>query len=307
MQQLAQEFEEQRAYLIGVAYRMLGSRGDAEDVVQEALIRACERQDLRSPRAFLTTVVTRLCLDELGSARRRREQYVGPFFPEPLPTSLLEAPHEDEVEHSESVSVAFLLLLERLTPLERAVFVLRELFELDFGEIAGALERSEAACRKLLQRSREKVGEGAVASEHRVPALEQTALSQAFFAAIVGGDMGRLVELLAEEVVLETDHGGKAQAARRAICGAQSVARFLHGLAQKAQREPERFFAEAAVLNGAPAFILRAHDGRVEATFTLQIARNAAGAYVERIYVMRNPDKLERLKNELRLAAKSLI
>jgi RNA polymerase sigma-70 factor (ECF subfamily) len=135
----------ERPYLLGVAYRLLGSASDAEDVVQEALLRAGEREDLRSLRAFLTTVVTRLCLDELRSARRRRELYVGPWLPEPVLTDGLDAPAQGGAEHKESVSLAFLVVLEQLSPLERAVFVLREVFDLDFAEIAQAIGRSEAA------------------------------------------------------------------------------------------------------------------------------------------------------------------
>src|SRR5262249_51857085 len=135
----AQDLQRERPHLLGVAYRLLGSMSDAEDVVQEALLRAGERDDLRSLRAFLTTVVTRLCLDELRSARRRRVRYVGPWLPEPVLTDALDAPREPDAEHRENVSLAFLVVLEQLSPLERAVFVLREVFELEFAEIAVAI------------------------------------------------------------------------------------------------------------------------------------------------------------------------
>jgi RNA polymerase sigma-70 factor (ECF subfamily) len=162
----AATLDRERPYLIGIAYRMLGSRSDAEDVVQEALLRAVRHEDaLRTPRAFLTTVVTRLCLDELGSARRRREDYVGPYFPEPVLTDRLDV-GEDPTEYRESVSVALLLVLDKLSPAERAVFVLRDVFDLDYEVIAEALQRSEASCRKLLQRAREQL----VDAQHQQPA-----------------------------------------------------------------------------------------------------------------------------------------
>jgi RNA polymerase sigma-70 factor (ECF subfamily) len=289
----------ERPYLIGVAYRLLGSASDAEDVVQEALLRACERDDLRSLRAFLTTVVTRLCLDELRSARRRRESYVGPWLPEPVLTDALDAPPNAGAEHKESVSLAFLVVLEQLSPRERAVFVLREVFDLEFTEIAQALGRSEAACRKLLQRARERVAR----AEPRAPAegAAQQAVAGAFFAALASGDLTALVDLLAREATITTDHGGKASAARKTVRGAERVARFFLGLMAKAERWKLAHITVPAFVNGAPGLIVRRSDGGVEAVYLLNIERSEHGARVTSISTMRNPDKLAAVTRELKL------
>jgi RNA polymerase sigma-70 factor, ECF subfamily len=281
----------ERPYLLGVAYRMLGSASDAEDVVQEALARGTRQRELRSPRAFLTTVVTRLCLDELGSARRRRESYVGPYLPEPVATDRIDG----DGEQRESVTLALLIVLDQLTPLERAVFVLRDLFELEFHEIAAALERSEPACRKLLSRARERIAH----AEHCPPQPSQTQLeiAHAFFSAIASGDMNRLVELLSEQALLETDHGGKVAAARNTLHGRDQVARFMRGLWVKGERRPGEYRALPALLNGAPAVVLHGASDAVEATFTLEIDGSGRVAAVR---VMRNPDKLRALSAALR-------
>src|ERR1700712_4867475 len=239
--------DRERTYLIGLAYRMLGSRSDAEDIVQEALLRAVNHKDeLRTPRAFLTTVVTRLCLDELGSARRRRESYVGPYLPEPVLTDGLDA-GSDPSEYRENVSVALLLVLDTLSAPERAVFVLRDIFDLDYSAIAEALERSEASCRKLLQRAREQLLDAHL--QQPAPASEQQAVSSAFFEALASGDLQGLITLLAEDASLSTDHGGKASAARRVLEGAEHVAKFLHGLWGKRDRFPVELQAVPCYVN----------------------------------------------------------
>lgn len=288
-EQLARE----RSYLLGVAYRMLGSASDAEDVVQEALVRASHASDLRSPRAFLTTVVTRLCLDELGSARRRRETYVGPYLPEPLLTDELEG----DVEQRESVSLALLLVLDQLSPLERAVFVLRELFDLDFGEVAQALDRSEVACRKLLSRARERIERAERTPV--APSQVQRTVANAFFEALASGDLAALVQLLADEATLNTDHGGKASAARKLLHGPELIGRFLHGLVRKGERDPSRYQAVPCVLNGAPGLVLREVKGPLLAAFTLEIAQRDTAPRVVALHVMRNPDKLRSLLRAL--------
>lgn len=293
----AEELQRERAYLLGIAYRMLGSASDAEDIVQEALLRGSHASGLRSLRAFLTTVVTRLCLDELDSARRRRETYVGPYLPEPMLTDGLDAPSESAPERRENVSLALLVVLDQLSPAERAVFVLREVFELEFSEIAFALQRSEAACRKLLQRAREHVAAGVPTAPASIPS--QHAIGFAFFRALATGDLQGLVELLAQEATLQTDHGGKASAARKLLEGRDHVARFLHGLAQKGLRAPEHYTSLPAFLNGAPGLVLRGPSGKVEATFTLRVELVERRAKVTQISVMRNPDKLTRLDRAL--------
>jgi RNA polymerase sigma-70 factor (ECF subfamily) len=298
----AADLARERPYLVGVAYRMLGSASDAEDVVQEALLRAGERDDLRSLRAFLTTVVTRLCLDELRSARRRRETYVGPWLPEPVLTDELDAPASDRAEYKESVSLAFLVVLEQLSPLERAVFVLREVFDLEFSEIGAAIGRGEAACRKLLQRAREHVS----AAPH-TPAERgaQQAVAGAFFSALASGDLTGLVEILAAEATMTTDHGGKASAARKPIHGAERVARFFIGLAAKGARWNVGFDVSPAYVNGAPALVVRRAGGGIETIAALNIERTPRGPRITSIGVMRNPDKLAAVSRELRLAVRA--
>ena len=290
------DIERERGYLIGVAYRMLGSRSDAEDIVQEALVRGAQAEGLRSPRAFLTTVVTRLCLDELRSARRRRETYVGPFLPEPIATDGLDAaaepPAQDPIEHRENVSFALLTLLDQLSPLERAVFVLRELFDLEFGEIADALGRSQAACRKLLQRARAHVRRGQPAPA--APSAQQTQVANAFFQAVAEGDLQGLVSLLAEQAKLTTDHGGKASAARRILHGREVVARFLRGLVGKLAQLPQGLVdVQLMPINGSPGVVARwCEGGQVEAVFVFDIRLAGQRAQVDQVFVVRNPDKL---------------
>jgi RNA polymerase sigma-70 factor (ECF subfamily) len=287
------ELQRERPYLLGIAYRMLGSASDAEDVVQEALLRAADGGELRSMRAFLTTVVTRLCLDELGSAHRRRETYVGPYLPEPVATDALDAPAGNASERRENVSLALLVLLDELSPLERAVFVLRDVFDLEFSEIGAALERSEPACRKLLQRAREHIA--AAEPKPAAPAAAQHAVCNAFYHALATGDLQALVEVLAEDANMRVDHGGKASAARKPLVGRDAVSRFLHGLIAKGQRTPEAYSVEVLVLNGAPGMVLKDDAGANIATFTLRISEVAEGARITHVYVMRNPDKLQAL------------
>jgi RNA polymerase sigma-70 factor, ECF subfamily len=287
------ELQRERPYLLGIAYRMLGSASDAEDVVQEALLRAAHGGELRSMRAFLTTVVTRLCLDELGSARRRRETYVGPYLPEPVATDALDVPGPDAAERRENVSLALLVLLDELSPLERAVFVLRDVFDLEFGEIGAALERSEPACRKLLQRAREHIA--AAQPLAAAPAQAQHAVCNAFFHALATGDLQALVEVLAEDANLRVDHGGKASAARKPLLGRDAVSRFLLGLMAKGQRAAEAYSVTLLPLNGAPGLMVKDEAGATLATFTLRISQTARVARVTNVYVMRNPDKLQAL------------
>ncbi len=288
-----EELARERVYLLGIAYRMLASASDAEDVVQEALVRGASAPDLRSPRAFLTRVVTRLCLDELGSARRRRETYVGPDLPEPIPTDALESGGEQR----ESLSLAFLLVLERLTPLERAVFVLRDVFDLEFEEIGEAIGRSAAACRKLLSRAREHI-----AQADRLPAppsADQQAIANAFFGALASGDLQQLVQLLADEATLQTDHGGKAIAARKTMHGSSAIARLLHGFVKKGREQRGEYSLAPCLLNAAPAMVVLGADGKVLATFTIEVADSPQGLRVRTVHVMRNPDKLVSVRHAL--------
>jgi RNA polymerase sigma-70 factor (ECF subfamily) len=279
-------FARERPYLVGVAYRMLGSRTEAEDVVQEAFTRLPEPGTLASPRAFLTTVVTRLCLDELKSARHRRETYVGPWLPEPW----VDGPSAEEQGLArDEASLGLLLLLERLSAKERVVFVLRELLECEFAEVAEALGTNEPACRKLLSRAREKLG--AAQEARSVPRTAQADLTARFFGALAVGDQAALMALLAEHVELVSDHGGKATAARNIVRGAEHVARFFMGVLQKRARMPHHR-SEIRQVNGAVALLIFAPDGRCESLITLDFNSEGGGARVARVLAYRNPDKL---------------
>jgi RNA polymerase sigma-70 factor, ECF subfamily len=278
----------ERPHLVAVAYRMLGSRGEAEDVVQEALTRL-PHDAPDSPRAYLTTVVTRLCLDELKSARRRRETYVGPWLPEPWTDA--PSPEDSEAQRSEA-SLALLLVLEQLSPRERVVFVLRELVDCEFFEIAQALGASEQSCRKLLSRARQKVQLERHLSMPDRPAENQLAMR--FFAAAASGDVAALVAMLAPEATLTTDHGGKASAARNVLSGANDVARFLAGIARKGTSAAGQR-VELRLGNGGLSATVFAADGRCEALVALDVTASATGLHVERVLCYRNPDKLARV------------
>ena len=285
----AEDLEQERPRLFGLAYRILGSAADAEDVLQEAWLRAADVSDPRSPRAVLTTIVTRLCLDEVRSARRRREEYVGPWLPEPIPTP--EAGADERLDEAETLSMAFLLLLEALSPLERAVYVLREVLDCDMPDVAAAVGRSEAACRQLLVRAREHVGEG----RRRYPVDTRAArdLSMTFFGALASGDLEALTRLLADDVVAHADHGGKAKAILREVTGPDRVARFLIGMAGKLPGAPG-WSTTMAWLNGTPAIVL--HEGEaVISAMLFEFVATPAGPRVGAIRTVRNPDKLARL------------
>jgi RNA polymerase sigma-70 factor, ECF subfamily len=285
--------DRERPYLLGVAYRLLGSAADAEDVVQEALVRASRIDDARSPRALLTTIVTRLCLDELRSARRRREAYVGPWLPSPVVTGDpgVEPGRPDQrLDAVESVSIGLLLLLEALTPHERAVLVLRDVLDLEFAEIAAAVDRSEAACRQLLHRARAHVA----ARRRRFPAsAERRDLAARFLGALTRGDVAAMVELLAADATAVADHGGKAKAMQRPVTGADRVARLLAGLAGKGARAGVAI--TPAWINGNPAVLVYA-DGKLDGVFVLDTAVASGTPRVAGLHIVRNPDRLAELR-----------
>ncbi|VXB56605.1 RNA polymerase sigma-70 factor [Aeromicrobium sp. 9AM] len=280
----AEEFEDLRGLLFSIAYRILGSVAEAEDAVQEAWLRfeATPTQPT-STKAFLSAIVTRISIDVLRSARVRREQYVGQWLPEPL----VEDPYEDPAraaELADSVSMAALLLLERLSPLERAVFVLREVFGFGFPEVAAAVGRSEAACRQLAARARRHMEGGQARFEADRKVRDE--LAARFFDALMGGDVDALRELLAADVQMVGDGGGKAPAFARIVHGAINVARVLGTnfplLADiEAKIEPRQ-------LNGAPGAVLRDRDGRVVGTMTLEVLDGR----IQTIRSVVNPDKL---------------
>ncbi|MFE7603417.1 RNA polymerase sigma-70 factor [Streptomyces sp. NPDC057494] len=282
-------FEEHRPMLLGVAYRMLGRTADAEDVVQEAWLRwtAADRAAVREPRAFLVRITTRLAVDRLRQAQARRESYIGPWLPEPLVTDFGPAV-PDTAERAllaDSVSLAVLVVLESLSPLERAVFVLREAFGFPFGEIATALDRSEAAVRQLAGRARRHVDEGR--PRYDVDPAERRDLTERFLSAATGGDLGELLALLAPDVRLVGDSGGKSKAPLRIIESADKVGRFLAAVTQGGEALYEVRFLE---LNGAPAVLVLA-DGKPDSVFQVE----TRDGRVQCVYIIRNPDKLQGL------------
>jgi RNA polymerase sigma-70 factor (ECF subfamily) len=281
------EFEELRPLLFSIAYRILGSVAEAEDAVQETWLRyESSPTQPTSTKAFLSAVVTRISIDVLRSARVRREQYVGQWLPEPLLTDPYEDPARS-AELADSVSMAALLLLERLTPLERAVFVLREVFGFGFPEVAAAVGRSEAACRQLAVRARRHMDVGRPRFE--ADRRESEELAARFFDALRDGDVGRLRELLAADVQMVGDGGGKAPALARSVVGADNVARVL------AANFPLLARVDASVepreVNGQPGAILRDRDGKVAGTLTLDVL----GGRIQTIRSVVNPDKLGHL------------
>ncbi|MFF8279046.1 RNA polymerase sigma-70 factor [Streptomyces lateritius] len=282
-------FEEHRPLLTGVAYRMLGRAADAEDVVQDAWLRwsAADRAEVREPRAYLIRITTRLALDRLRQAQARRESYVGPWLPEPVVTDFGPAVPDtaERAMLADSVSLAVLVVLESLSPLERAVFVLREAFGFPYGEIATALDRSEAAVRQLAGRARRHVDEGR--PRYDVDPVERRALTERFLAAAAGGDLEQLLTLLAPDVRLVGDSGGKAKAPLRVMETADKVGRFLAAVAQGAKSAYEFRFLE---VNGAPALLALA-GGRPDTLFQVEVRDGR----VQCVYIVRNPDKLHAL------------
>ncbi len=282
-----EEFEELRPLLFSLSYRLLGSVAEAEDAVQEAWLRYEGTPTRpRSPKAFLSAVVTRISIDVLRSARVRREEYVGEWLPEPLITDPYEDPARS-AELADSVSMAALLLLERLSPLERAVFVLREVFAYDFADVAAAVGRSEAACRQLLVRARHHVESGRPRFEADRQARD--ALAARFFDAFRDGDVEGLRDVLAADVQLVGDAGGKAPALSRIVVGVDKVARLLAAIFADLARVGATL--ERCEVNGQPGAILRDRDGRVAFTFALDLL----GGQIQTIRSIGNPDKLRHL------------
>ena len=282
-----EEFEELRPLLSAIAYRILGSVAEAEDAVQETWLRyeASPTQPV-STKAFLSAVVTRVSIDVLRSARVRRETYVGPWFPEPLLTDPYEDPARS-AELADSVSMAALLLLERLTPLERAVFVLREVFGFGFPEVAVAVGRSEAACRQLAVRARRHMDVGRPRFD--ADRQEREELAARFFDALRDGDVDGVRELLAADVQMVGDGGGKAPALARSVIGADNVARVLASIFPLLARIDAS--VEPREVNGQPGAILRDRDGKVVGTLTLDVL----GGRIQTVRAVANPDKLGHL------------
>lgn len=295
----AESFESYRRRLLGLAYRMLGSMSDAEDAVQETYLRwhRTDRDKVLDPRAFLMTTATRICLDLLTSARVRHEEYVGPWLPEPIVDTAALAP-DSRSELAEDLSIALLLTLDRLSALERAAFLLHDVFDFSFAEVATALERSEAACRQLAARAREHVRatrpRGAIAPPESAGGIEakHMQLMTAFVRATQSGDLAGLTQLLASDVQVVTDGGGKVRSALEVVEGAERAAQFLIEVSRKRDDAWWRddFRLRLAVINGLPGVIVDSRDGPVQtAAFEIE------GDVVRALYVVRNPDKLRHL------------
>jgi RNA polymerase sigma-70 factor (TIGR02957 family) len=275
-------FEEYRNLLFSVAYRVLGTAADAEDAVQDAWLKwsSADRSQVADPKAYLVRIVTNVAMDRLRSASRQRETYVGPWLPEPIIT--------DETVDAESVSLALLVVLESLTPLERAVFVLKEAFAFSYGEIAAAVERSEDTVRQAAHRARSHVQ--ARRPRFHADRARQREVTERFFTAAGGGDINTLMGLLAPDVTLWTDGGGKVRQATRPVTGAQRVAAWFAGVATRPYEGvlPSQMTTEVVDLNGTPGIVFSG-AGRVIATLTLDLDEQGR---VVTIHNVANPDKL---------------
>ncbi len=276
-------FDRHQPLLFSISYRMLGSVMEAEDIVQESFLRweRVDGSEVRSPRAYLSAVATRLCMDQLSSARMRREQYVGPWLPEPLPTEAGPDIAEATVLR-ESISMAFLVLLESLSPLERAVFLLREVFDYDYHEVSRIVGKSEPNCRQIARRAR-----GAVSARRPrfepSPAKEEQ-LVERFVEACRSGDLDGLLGLLSEDVTLYSDGGGKTRAALKPIHGPEKISRFLLGILAKA---PPGFTVQTARINGGFGVV-----GYVNSQPTSVVTLDAANDEIQNVRIVVNPEKL---------------
>lgn len=287
MTRMIDVFEEHRSLLFGIAYRMLGRVADAEDMVQETFLRWRDQDaaEITSVKAWLIATITRLSIDQLRSARRQREEYVGVWLPEPLITAGDEPSPANVAEVSDSLGLAFLHLLEELEPVERAVFILREAFDYDYAQIAGIVEKSEANCRQLFSRAKAHL------AQHDAPDATPTAraeeIVQRFLSACATGDLQSFLSVLTDDVVLFTDGGGKMKSARRPIRSADHVSRFFIGLRERAFAGSEIRFVR---VNGEVGLVARRTSGRVDVT-----AFTFSGDRINAIYVVSNPEKLRNL------------
>ncbi len=299
----AAAFEAHRALLFSIAYRMLGSASEAEDVVQDAYLRfaAAAPEELRSVRAWLSTVVTRLCLDRLKSAHARREQYVGPWLPEPVVHADREPSLARAVEQRESTTLAFLLLLENLTPQERAVFVLREAFDYEYAEIAEILDLTPANCRQLFHRAKARLRERQHRPRFHASRQHHRRLVESFAPAMQSGDAAQLQQVLAADVVMTADGGGKASAATRPIHGRTDVTRMVLGLWRqagthnRAAAREDQYALTLTPVNGLTA-VAAWRGTHLESLFTFVESGDQG---IVAIDVIRNPDKLAFIKREL--------
>lgn len=285
----ADPFDSHRRFLTRLAYRMLGSVSDAEDIVQEAWLRwrESERAEIAQPRAFLARIVARLCLDQMKSARSRREFYVGSWLPEPLVEAL---GGETPADAGLDAPIALMLALERLSPLERAAFLLHDIFEMDFAEIARTIDRSESACRQLAKRAREHVRID-MPPRNKVDPVEAKRFVDAFFKAAHKADPSDLQALLAQDVAFHSDGGGKVLAVINPLYGIDRVSRFFAGInAKLAYRDKPTTLFKPVLINGLPGYLSLERGETLQAT-----ALDIRDGRVQAIYIVRNPDKLRHL------------
>lgn len=289
---VTEAYETYRPLLFSIAYRMLGSASEAEDILQETYLRyrSAPASEIHSLKSYLTTIVTRLCLDYLKSARVQREQYIGPWLPEPILTTENEIMPFETVAQHESISLAFLVLLEALTPPERAVFLLHEVFDYDYAEIAGIIGKSPANCRQLCHRAKEYIAQ----RRHRfeVSREMQQHLINRFLVACQEGDVQGLKDILAQDIISWGDGGGKAVAARRPIIGVDAVTRFWLALAKK---PPAILTLTLEDVNGDPAVLLWMGD-----SLYLVLAFDIADGLIQAIHGILNPDKLMYITSQLK-------
>jgi RNA polymerase sigma-70 factor (ECF subfamily) len=280
-------FDQYRSLLFSIAYRMLGSVADAEDMLQETFIKWLELgdEDIRSPRSYLVTILSRLCINQLQSARAQREEYVGVWLPEPIVTDPGEGPF-NLIRVDESISMSFLVLLERLTPTERAAFLLREIFEYDYREIGQIIGQTDTNCRQILKRAKEHIQ--ALRPRFKIAQAIHDALLECFLKAIGTGEMSSLVELLTEDVVLRSDGGGKGVAVPNAVRGVDKVGRGILG--GMARLLPQNLVRKLARINGKPGLI-NYQDGKPHSVLTIEVREDRISSF----FVVTNPEKLKHL------------
>ena len=280
-----QTFLALRPRLFGIAYRMLGTRQEAEDAVQEAYLRwrQAEAGGVHSPQAWLVSVTTRLCIDRLRSLKLDREAYVGPWLPEPIVAEV--ASPETELEKAQHVSLGFLLMLERLSPEERASFLLHEVLDFDYAEIADALQRSEGACRQLVYRARQRLGESR--SRFAPSPAQHRALVEQFVAATAAGDVGRIVALLTEDARLVADGGGNVRTVLKPLQGAERIARFFHVIARQVAAHAARLDYRPVLVNGELG-LLRLFNGSLHSVLAFETAEDR----ILSISIVANPAKM---------------
>jgi RNA polymerase sigma-70 factor (ECF subfamily) len=287
----AERFQDLRPYLFSIAYRMLGSATEAEDALQDAWLRTDKApEEVQSDRAWLSTIVTRICLDKLKSAKATREEYVGPWLPEPVMTNTL-APDAGIAEH-ESITLAFLVLLERLSPGQRAAFLLREIFDYEYAEISQILQVNQAAVRQLIHRAKERLAEGKRRFEPD-PERQREVVGR-FLAAAREGELAGLEALLASDALYVADGGGKVKAARRVVEGAPAVARVFAGFYAMGLAARDKWHAEVADVNSEPALLVYS-EGKLDTVFILSVFEDR----IHSIQAVRNPEKLTWMHNHL--------